>query len=165
VLRVGEIAPAWTGTAATGETLTLESFRGRPLVLYFYPKAGTTGCSIEARGFAEHYPEFQRAGVAVIGVSVDRIDAQKRFSDDCHLPFPLIADDHAAIARAYGVLGLLGIAKRVTFWIDAEGRVTDVIQGMLPGPHLRGALQRLASVPSGATSPDPATAGAPPGPK
>lgn len=129
-------------------------------MLYFYPKAGTTGCRLEAQGFAQHYSEFQQAGVAVVGISVDRFDAQKRFSDDCHLPFPLIADADGAIARAYGVLGLLGLAKRVTFWVDPEGRVVEVIQGMLPGPHLRAALERLAALrPVGSPHPLPADAG------
>ncbi len=143
MLAVGEEAPNFTGTTADGSTLTLSSFRGRPVVLYFYPKANTSGCTLEARGFTEHYAEFQRAGVAVVGVSVDSVDSQKSFVDKCSIPFPLVADRDKSIARQYGVLGLLGVAKRVTFFLDANGRVSDRVEGMLPGPHVRRALDRI----------------------
>jgi thioredoxin-dependent peroxiredoxin len=143
VLGVGARAPEFAAPTTRGEILRLESFRGRPVVLYFYPKAGTPGCTSEANEFARHYPEFERAGVSVVGISVDSIESQLRFSDDCHLPFPLVADTDRAIARQYGVLGILGMAKRVTFWIGPDGRIEEVISGMLPGPHVRGALERL----------------------
>jgi peroxiredoxin Q/BCP len=155
MLRPGEVAPSWSGVSSSGERLTLSSLRGRPVVLYFYPRAGTTGCRIETEGFARHYPEFQKAGVAVVGISVDPLERQRQFSEECRVPFPLIADADASIARAYGVLGLLGVARRITFWIDAEGRIVDVIQGMLPGPHLRGALERLVALQHPATRPSP----------
>ncbi len=143
MLAVGEQAPDFTGATADGSSLSLSSLRGRPVVLYFYPKANTAGCTLEARGFTEHYPEFQRAGVAVIGVSVDSVDAQKSFVDKCSIPFPLVADHDRSIARRYGVLGLLGVAKRVTFFLDTNGRVSDRVEGMLPGPHVRRALDRI----------------------
>ena len=114
------------------------------MVLFFYPKANSLGCTVEARGFSEHYLEFTSAGVEVVGVSVDSVEAQKRFQEKCSLPFPLIADRDRAIAQKYGVLGLLGMAKRVTFLIGADGQVTDVIEGMSPGPHVRRAVERLA---------------------
>lgn len=147
MLAVGQEAPDFSGTIADGSRLTLSSLRGRPVVLYFYPKANTTGCTLEARGFTEHYPEFQRAGVAIVGVSVDSTEAQKSFADKCSIPFPLVADRDKSIARQYGVLGLLGIAKRVTFFLDANGRVTDVVEGMMPGPHVQRALTKFAAPP------------------
>lgn len=153
MLAVGESAPEFEGRATNGETVRLGDLKGRPFVLYFYPKAGTSGCTREANEFARHYPEFERAGVAVLGVSVDRMEAQERFADDCHLPFPLIADDDRTIARRFGVLGLLGMARRVTFWIGPDGKIEDVISGMLPGPHVRGALARLARPGSGPSPP------------
>ena len=143
VLRVGDVAPAWAGTTAAGQALSFESFRGRPLVLYFYPKAGSTGCRVEAKEFARHYAEFENAGVPIVGVSVDSVESQKRFSDDCQLPFPLVADRDQTIARSYGVLGILGIAKRVTFWIGPGGVVEEVVAGLLPGPHVRTMVDRL----------------------
>jgi thioredoxin-dependent peroxiredoxin len=142
MLAVGDVAPDFTATTADGSPLSLASFRGRAVILYFYPKANTTGCTLEARGFSEHYSEFQRAGIAIIGVSVDTVDAQKRFVEKCSIPFPLVADHDKSVAREYGVLGLLGIAKRVTFFLDANGRVTDIVEGMLPGRHVDRALER-----------------------
>lgn len=155
MLGVGEIAPDFSAVTSRGDTFHLGGVRGRPVVLYFYPKAGTPGCRAEANEFARHYPEFERAGVTVVGVSVDPPDAQRRFSDECSLPFPLVADPERAIARQYGVLGFLGMAKRVTFWIGSDGRIEEVIAGMLPGPHVRGALERLTRSETGAGSTGP----------
>ncbi len=148
MLAVGQEAPNFSGTIADGSKLTLSSFRGRPVVLYFYPKANTPGCTLEARGFTEHFPEFQRAGISIIGVSVDSVGAQKSFAEKCSIPFPLVADRDKAIARQYGVLGLLGTAKRVTFFLDASGRVVDVVEGMMPGPHVQRALSKIQAPPS-----------------
>jgi thioredoxin-dependent peroxiredoxin len=145
MLKPGDEAPDFTGTTADGASLTFSSFRGRPVVLYFYPKANSLGCSIEARGFAEHYPEFEKAGVAVVGVSVDSVDAQKRFQEKCGVPYPLVADRDRSIAQKYGVIGLFGVAKRVTFLLDPSGRITEVVEGIAPGPHVRRAVERLAT--------------------
>jgi len=107
------------------------------VILYFFPKANTTGCTIETRGFAERYPAFQRSGFEVIGVSVDSDETQAAFGAKCSSEFPLVADPTKEIAQKYGVLGFLGVAKRVTFFLDGEGRVREVVEGMLPGPHLK----------------------------
>ncbi|HXY47608.1 MAG TPA: peroxiredoxin [Thermoplasmata archaeon] len=148
MLETGQMAPDFTGTVADGSKLTLSSYRGHPVVLYFYPKANTSGCTLEARGFTEHFQEFQHAGVTVIGVSVDSVDAQRSFTEKCSIPFPLVADRDKAIAKQYGVLGLLGVAKRVTFFLDKDGRVTEVVEGMMPGPHVQRALQRIQTPPT-----------------
>jgi peroxiredoxin Q/BCP len=142
VLEVGELVPPFVGTSASGTPIDSSSYRGKPLVLYFYPKANTTGCTVEARGFTENYPELRKAGIAVIGVSVDSVEDQKRFAEKCGVPFPLVADKDRSIAKKYGVLGFLGMAKRVTFFVAPDGRVEEVVQGLLPGPHLRRALER-----------------------
>ena len=147
MLAAGEIAPDFSGVGADGSTVSLSSYRGHPLVLYFYPKANTTGCTIEAREFTSHFPEFQRAGVAVVGVSVDSVESQRSFVEKCAIPFPLVADHDRSIARKYGVLGWLGMAKRVTFFLDADGRVAEVVEGMMPGPHVRRALERIGPAP------------------
>jgi thioredoxin-dependent peroxiredoxin len=143
MLAVGAEAPDFSGITADGSRLTLSSLRGHPVVLYFYPKANTYGCTLEARGFTQHYPEFQAAGVSVVGVSVDTVDSQKSFVAKCDIPFPLVADHDKAIAKQYGVLGLLGTAKRVTFLLDGSGHVAEVVEGMAPGPHVQRALERL----------------------
>jgi len=147
MIEPGAIAPDFRGTTQDGQPISLSTYRGRPVVLYFYPKANTTGCTLEARGFAEHYPELQKSGAEVIGVSVDSVESQKDFSEKCHLPFPLVADHDKSIARQYGVLGLLGIAKRVTVLLDAEGKVVERVDGMMPGRHVERAVERLGSAP------------------
>jgi thioredoxin-dependent peroxiredoxin len=143
MIQTGDLAPEFSGPTADGTRIELASYRGRPVVVYFFPKANTTGCTIETRGFAENYPEFEKAGVAVIGVSVDNVATQKGFAEKCGVQFPLVADTEKSIARHYGVLGLLGFAKRVTFFVGPDGRVQEVVQGMLPAPHLRRALERV----------------------
>jgi len=140
MVGVGEPAPDFHGRTDSGGEIAFATLKGRPLVLYFYPKADTAGCTMEARGFAEHYAEFQRFGVQVVGVSVDPVEAQRKFHEKCQLPFPLVADADRTIARSYGVLGAFGVAKRVTFLIGANGTVEEVYQGVLPGPHVRRAL-------------------------
>jgi len=150
MLVVGDDAPDFSIPLADGTRRTLAMYRGRPIVLYFFPKANTTGCTLETRGFAERYGEFQRAGVEVIGVSVDSRETQTAFAEKCGSRFPMVADRSKEIARKYGVLGFLGWAKRVTFLLDAEGRVQDVMEGMSPTPHLR-----AAEAWAGARSPGP----------
>ncbi len=151
MLEVGATAPTFTGTTQDGRPFSLASLRGRAIVLYFYPKAGTAGCAAESRGFAEHYTELRDAGVAVVGVSVDTVESQAKFAAECGLPFPLVADHDRTIARAYGVLGLMGLAKRTTFFVTPDGRIEDVVQGMLPAQHVRRAMERLHSSTPGPT--------------
>ncbi|HYB79967.1 MAG TPA: peroxiredoxin [Thermoplasmata archaeon] len=139
MLVVGASAPDFSFHAPDGSTRSLSSYRGRRVVLYFFPKANTSGCTLETRGFAERYPRFQQLGVEVIGVSVDTSETQVAFAEKCGSRFPMVGDASKEIARAYGVLGLLGVAKRVTFLLDSELRVREVVEGMLPSPHLRAA--------------------------
>jgi thioredoxin-dependent peroxiredoxin len=158
MVKLGEPAPPFDGTTGAGEPFSLASTRGRPVVLYFYPKAGTMGCTREAEEFTRAYPEFVRGGTALIGVSVDTVEAQRRFAEHCNIPFPLIADSSKEIARAYGVLGRLGLSRRVTFFIGADGRVEEIVEGLLPGPHVRCAVERLRAAPP---PPDAAAAAGP----
>jgi thioredoxin-dependent peroxiredoxin len=141
MLRVGDLAPSFDAAGSSGERVSLASLRGRPVVVYFYPKANTAGCTAETRGFAALYPELRRAGIELIGVSVDSAATQAGFAERCGAEFPLVADADKSIARAYGVVGLLGVAKRVTFFLDATGRVTEIVEGLLPGPHVRRARE------------------------
>jgi thioredoxin-dependent peroxiredoxin len=144
MLAVGDTAPDFSFHAPDGSTRTLWSYRGRPVVLFFFPKANTTGCTVETRGFSRDYDEFQRAGVELIGVSVDSNETQAAFAQKCGSRFPIVGDPSKQIVRAYGVLGMLGYAKRVTFLVDSQGRIEGVVEGMLPGPHLQGAKNWLA---------------------
>lgn len=156
MIEAGTSAPDFQGTTQDGEPISLASYRGRPVVLYFYPKANTSGCTAEALGFAEHYAEFHSEGIEVIGVSVNSVKDQKSFAEKCRLPFPLVADQDKSIARLYGVIGMLGIAKRVTFFVNAEGQVVERVDGILPGRHVQRAIERLSES-------DPSESGPPPG--
>ena len=142
MLAVGEVAPDFTAPTETGQPLTLSSLRGRSVVLYFYPKANSPGCTAETCAFADHYSELQAAGYAVIGVSVDPVSSQKDFATRCEVQFPLVADTDRAIARAYGVLGFLGFARRVTFFIGPDGVIQEILSAVLPSPHINRALER-----------------------
>jgi peroxiredoxin Q/BCP len=136
VLALGDLAPEFEGVTGDGQRLTLSSLRGAPVVVFFYPKASSPGCTRESLGFATIYPDLERRGVKVVGVSVDDREEQRRFAENCALPFPLVADRGKEIARAFGVLGAFGLARRVTFVLDAAGRVQDVVDAFLPGPHV-----------------------------
>lgn len=139
MLGVGDLAPDFSIPLPDGSARMLSSYRGRPVILYFFPKANTSGCTLETRGFSQRYDGLRRAGFEVIGVSVDSAETQSAFAEKCGSRFPMVGDPTKEVARKYGVLGLLGWAKRVTFLVDADGRVRDVIEGMLPGPHLAAA--------------------------
>lgn len=139
MLGVGDTAPDFMVQLPDGSTRPFSSYRGTPVILYFFPKANTTGCTLETRGFSERYPVFQRAGFELVGVSVDSAETQAAFAKKCGSEFPLVGDRSKEIARKYGVLGLLGVAKRVTFLVDREGTIREVVEGMLPAPHLKSA--------------------------
>jgi peroxiredoxin Q/BCP len=125
MIAVGDTAPDFVAPNQDGTSFRLSSLKGSPLVLYFYPKADTPGCTIESKGFRDVYPEFKSRGVQVVGVSVDDCPEQKAFAQKYGLPFPLIADSKKSVAGAYGVLGPRGTARRVTFLIDAQGKVVQ----------------------------------------
>ncbi|MCI4340687.1 MAG: peroxiredoxin [Thermoplasmata archaeon] len=143
MLARGDLAPDFEAPTADGGLLKLSAFRGGPVVLYFFPKAGTAGCTRESIGFAGLFPALAPRGVRVIGVSVDDANHQHRFAEDCSLPFPLVADPGKEIARRYGVLGAFGLARRVTFLLDGEGRVDEVVDSVLPGPHVQRVRDRM----------------------
>ena len=140
---MGDTAPDFTAPNQDGTPFRLSSLRGSPVVLYFYPKADTPGCTIEGKGFRDVYPEFTARKVNVVGVSVDDCPAQKAFAQKYGFPFPLIADTSKAVATAYGVLGPKGSARRVTFLIDANGKVLEVVDSSSAGPHLERARARF----------------------
>lgn len=158
---VGDLAPEFEGTTGAGGRLALRDLKGHPVVLYFYPKASSLGCTRESIGFAHYYPAFKERGVEIVGISVDEVPDQQRFSEHCSLPFPLIADAEKEIARTYGVLGVLGVARRVTFLLDAQGRILEVVDSILPKPHVQRARERFLSPSAGpgapAVSPPPPT--------
>jgi peroxiredoxin Q/BCP len=136
MIATGEKAPDFEAPQHDGTPFRLSSVRGSPVVLYFYPKADTPGCTVEAKGFRDVYPEYQAKQVQVIGVSTDECSAQQAFREKYGLPFPLIADSSKDVAGLYGVLSPRGNAKRVTFLIDGSGTVVDVIDSSSVDVHL-----------------------------
>lgn len=129
MLKVGDPAPAFSGPSSQGKDVALADFAGRWLVLYFYPKAFTPGCTRETMRFRDNHAELESLGASVVGVSHDALGTQCSFADAMRVPFPLVSDGSRAIARAYGVArSLLPISKRVTYVIDPKGVVRAVFE-------------------------------------
>ena len=142
MIEPGAQAPDFDAPTSKGQNLKLSSLRGKPVILYFYPKAFTSGCAMETRAFGELYPKLRAQGVEVVGVSVDDVEKQTAFAADCHADFPLVADQTKDIAQKYGVMGSFRVAKRVTFYIDPTGKVSDVVESLRPGPHTEKAVDK-----------------------
>jgi peroxiredoxin Q/BCP len=138
MLRAGDPAPEFTAMTSSGKELTLSSLRGRRVVLFFFPKAFTTGCTIETRRFRDNYAEIAALGAEVIGVSVDKENVQCDFANKEGVPFPMIGDDSRRINRSYDVLWpLLNVSQRVTYIIGPDGRIEAVLHHeLLVNKHL-----------------------------
>jgi len=146
----GKPAPLFTLLNDSGEEVSLESLRGRPVVLYFYPRDDTPGCTRQACGIRDAWGEFEKRGAVVLGVSPDSPRKHTKFREKHGLPFTLLADEDHAVAEAYGVwvqknlLGkkYMGI-ERSTFVIDADGDVTKVMRRVKPDRHADDVLAAL----------------------
>jgi peroxiredoxin Q/BCP len=143
MVDVGETAPEFDAPVAGGGSLKLSSLRGQPVVLYFYPAADTPGCTMESKGFRDIYSDLHSKKVQVVGVSTDGVEAQERFAGKYALPFPLVADSAKRVAQEYGVLGDGGRARRVTFFIDAHGKVLEVVDTRQADAHVTRARERF----------------------
>jgi len=143
VLPVGATAPDVTGVDRAGETHSLSESRGKPAVVYFYPKDGTPGCTTEACAFRDTWSRFSERGVVVFGVSRDSADSHAKFLEEHALPFPLVADESGRIQAAYGVPSRLGMAARVTFLVDQHGRIAKVWPNVDPGVHADEVLETI----------------------
>jgi peroxiredoxin len=146
-LRPGQPAPDFTAATHDGGQISLADFRGRHLVLFFYPRANTPVCTLETQSFRDHAGELESLGAAVVGVSTDDAATQCGFAERHGVAFPLITDEGGGLARSYGVRrGLLGVAKRVTFVIDPEGIVVGRFHHELSAErHVRDVLELLRS--------------------
>ena len=147
MIAVGDLAPDFRLRDQHGTEVQLSELRGRPVVLYFFPKANTPGCTRETIDFARSLPQLEGRGTHVLGISVDSVATQEKFAARCAASFPLLSDSDREVARRYGVLGLFHMAKRVTFILDGNGRVVQVVEGMRPGPHVAAALARFGPAP------------------
>ena len=151
-VKEGDAAPGFELTSDTGETVTLESFRGRPVVVYFYPKDDTPGCTTQACGIRDAWGDFEGRGAVVLGVSPDSESSHVEFKDKYGLPFTLLADPDHTTAEAYGVWvekknygkTYMGI-QRSTFVIDADGNVAKVMRNVKPDTHAQDVLAALPS--------------------
>jgi thioredoxin-dependent peroxiredoxin len=134
VLKVGDRAPDFTAQTTDGRTLQLASLRGRPVVIYFFPKAFTPGCTRETAGFRDAYPDVQRLGAEIVGVSIDGHKTQCDFADSLRVTFPMVGDDDHSISDKFRVVWpILGVARRVTFVIDAQGIIRGVFRHEVVG--------------------------------
>jgi peroxiredoxin Q/BCP len=153
MIKEGQAAPDFELPDQTGQPVKLSSFRGRRVVLYFYPKANTPGCTTQACGVRDHEPDYRAAGAVVLGVSPDPVKAVKKFSEKQSLNFELLADEDHAVCEAYGVWvekSMYGKtymgAMRSTFVIDEAGTVRKVIKKANPTTHDEDVLAALGGL-------------------
>jgi peroxiredoxin Q/BCP len=143
LLEVGAMAPDLSATAHDGTPIALLEL-GKPAIVYFYPKDDTPGCTKEACAFRDIWSEYEAAGVLVIGVSTDDDASHREFASKHELTFPLIADTDKTWARSFGVGLKAGYAERVSFLLDATGKIAEVYPGVDPGVHAREVLDAAA---------------------
>jgi thioredoxin-dependent peroxiredoxin len=152
VIEEGKPAPDFELPSDSGETVKLSELRGKPVVLYFYPKDDTPGCTTQACGIRDAYGEFERAGAVVLGISPDSEKSHVKFRQKHDLPFTLLADTEHEVANAYGVWGeksymgrkYMGV-NRSTFVIGPDGTVTKVMHNVKPATHADDVLSALGS--------------------
>ena len=142
MVKEGATAPAFKTTDTNGESVSLKDFRGQKVVLYFYPKDDTPGCTKEACSFRDGFSKFKKRGITILGVSPDSEKSHQKFTAKYKLPFTLLADIDHSIADAYGVYGekkfmgrtYMGI-HRTTFLIDEKGKIKKVFEKVKPDDH------------------------------
>jgi thioredoxin-dependent peroxiredoxin len=146
-VNISEPVPNFCATSDNGQIISLEKLRGEWVILYFYPKDSSLGCSIEAQRFEQSLPEFVKRNAQVIGVSTGSSASQAKFREKCSLSFPLLPDTDKSIAKAYGVINgfmaLLGNADRQTFLIDPNGNLAHHWKFVNPLSHATEVLQQL----------------------
>lgn len=151
-LKVGDSAPDFSGTLATGESVSLADYAGKKLVLYFYPKDDTPGCTVEACNLRDNYSELRAQGYEILGVSPDPAVKHQKFISKYELPFDLLADEDKSTLEAYGAWGpkkfmgrsYIGV-HRFTFVIDEEGKIAAVITKVKTKDHTAQILDAMAS--------------------
>jgi peroxiredoxin Q/BCP len=140
------LAPSFSAPDQDGRTRTLAEFLGRPIVLYFYPRDGTPGCTREACAFRDAWQRIAATGAQVLGVSTDDVASHARFAHEHNLQFPLLADPGGHILQAYGVSSVLGMASRVTFLIGPDGRVVQSFPHVDPAVHANEVIRAIESL-------------------
>ena len=151
MLKEGTTAPAFKTTDQNGESVSLKNLRGQKVVLYFYPKDDTPGCTKEACSFRDAYSKFKKQDITVLGVSPDKEAAHKKFETKYKLPFTLLVDTDHSIADSYGVWGekkfmgrtYMGV-HRTTFLIDEKGKIRKIFEKVKPEDHASEVLEAFA---------------------
>ncbi|MBX3128881.1 MAG: peroxiredoxin [Polyangiaceae bacterium] len=146
LLAVGSDAPPIRTKAHDGQAVNLSELRGKPVVVYFYPKDDTPGCTVEAEGIRDEWPELSKTGAIVMGVSTDDADSHRAFASKYQLPFLLLPDPDAELAKAFGVPLKNGRAKRVTFVIDKAGKIARVFPDVTPKDHAKELLDAVRAL-------------------
>lgn len=149
VLKSGEKAPEVEAVDQTGKKIRLKDFRGKKIVLYFYPKDDTPGCTMEACSFRDDVEEIKKSGTVVLGVSMDDLESHKKFVEKFHLNFPLLVDDKAIVVKKYGALGSFfghPTTKRITYVIDEKGIIRYVNPKVNPHNHGKEILNVLKNL-------------------
>ncbi|WP_158821788.1 thioredoxin-dependent thiol peroxidase [Granulicella sp. S156] len=148
--QVGELVENFTLPDQDGNTINLTDFAGKPVVLFFYPKADTPGCTIEACGFRDHFAKLQKAGVVVLGISRDTVKAQKKFADKYDLKYPLLADADQTIVNRFELVKpktmygkLVSGVERTTFVIGPDQKLLHVFHKVKPEGHAEEVLALL----------------------
>ncbi len=152
-LKVGDPAPEFTAKTTDGDRVSLADYAGKKLVLYFYPKDDTPGCTKQACSLRDHNAEIRAEGAEILGVSTQDEASHRRFTEKYRLNFPLLADTDRTVGKAYGTVGseglmglaidLMGLAKRMTFIIDEQGRIAHIIDSPDTGQHADEVLDLL----------------------
>jgi peroxiredoxin Q/BCP len=144
-LKVGDTAPDFSLMDDKGRLVTLKEFLGKKVVvLYFYPKDSSPGCTAEACSFRDNYKSYEDRGAVVIGVSLDSVESHSKFSQKYNLPFAILSDKSKEVARAYGALGIGGLlAKRWTFIINKEGKIAHIFTKVDVRKHSEEVLRTL----------------------
>jgi thioredoxin-dependent peroxiredoxin len=147
-LKEGDIVPNFKAKTQSGEKFELKNYLGKPLVIYFYPKDNTPGCTTQACGFRDQYQDFQDLGAEVIGVSGDSEDSHDKFAQKHKLPFILLSDGNKKIRNAFGVpthfFGLL--PGRVTYVVDKKGKIVSVFNNLKATNHISTALEAIQNM-------------------
>lgn len=147
-LSVGDDAPRVTARTQDGVELNLaEVYAKGPTLVYFYPKAGTPGCTAQACSLRDAFPDFSSGGVQIIGVSADSVEGQKKFAEEYNLPFTLLADTDLAVAKAFGVptMPVIGVPKRQSFIIK-DGKIGWIVESAKTGDHAAEVKEVLAKL-------------------
>jgi peroxiredoxin Q/BCP len=153
MLTIGTVAPDFTLPADDGHAISLKSLRGKPVVLYFYPKDDTSGCTTQACGFRDSWSDVKQTGAVLLGVSPDGVVSHQKFKQKFSLPFPLLADTDHTVAAAYGAWGRKSMygreydgILRTTFVIDADGIIRTIFPKVKPKNHAAEVLAALQQV-------------------